>query len=39
VAGAERIRAVLGWEPRLDDLDGIVRTALRWEEQLQRSPW
>jgi UDP-glucose 4-epimerase len=39
VAGAERIRAVLGWEPKLDDLDGIVRTALRWEEQLQRSPW
>ncbi len=39
VAGAERIRKVLGWEPRLDDLDGIVRTALRWEERLQRSPW
>ncbi len=39
VAGAERIRQVLGWEPKLDDLDGIVRTALRWEEQLQHSPW
>jgi UDP-glucose 4-epimerase len=39
VAAAGRIRAVLGWEPKLDDLDGIVRTALRWEEQLQRSPW
>ena len=39
VAGAERIRAVLGREPKLDDLDGIVRTALRWEERLQRSPW
>jgi UDP-glucose 4-epimerase len=39
VAGAERIRQVLGWEPKLDDLDGIVRTALRWEERLQRNPW
>jgi UDP-glucose 4-epimerase len=39
VAGAERIRSVLGWSPRLDDLDGIVRTALRWEERLQRNPW
>ena len=39
VAGAERIRSVLGWEPRLDELDGIVRTALRWEERLQRSAW
>ena len=28
VARAERIRAVLGWRPRLDDLDTIVRTAL-----------
>lgn len=39
VAAANRVRAVLGWEPRLDDLDGIVRTALRWEERLQREPW
>ena len=23
----------LGWQPRLDDLDTIVRTSLRWEEQ------
>ena len=39
VAAAERVRAVLGWTPRLDDLDGIVRTALRWEERLRREPW
>ena len=39
VAAAERVRAVLGWEPRLDDLDGIVRSALRWEERLLREPW
>jgi UDP-glucose 4-epimerase len=39
VARAERIRTELGWQPRLDDLDNIVRTALRWEERLQRNPW
>jgi UDP-glucose 4-epimerase len=39
VARAERIRSVLGWRPRLDDLDTIVRTSLRWEERLQREPW
>jgi UDP-glucose 4-epimerase len=39
VAAADRIRAVLGWEPKLDDLDTIVRTALRWEEKLLASPW
>jgi UDP-glucose 4-epimerase len=33
------VRSVLGWKPRLDDLDTIVRTALRWEERLQREPW
>jgi UDP-glucose 4-epimerase len=39
VARAERIRAQLGWRPRLDDLDTIVRTAYSWEQQLQREPW
>ncbi len=39
VAAAERIRSVLGWQPRLDDLDTIVRTALRWEEKLRAQPW
>ncbi len=34
VAGADRIRAVLGWRPRYDDLDEIVRTALAWERGL-----
>ena len=33
VAGAERIRA-LGWTPRHDDLDGIVKTAIDWERRL-----
>ena len=39
VARAERIRRELGWKPKLDDLDTIVRTALAWEERLQREPW
>jgi UDP-glucose 4-epimerase len=38
VAKADRIRAVLGWEPRLDDLETIVRTQLEWEQRLQREP-
>jgi UDP-glucose 4-epimerase len=39
VARAERIRATLGWQPRLDDLDAIVRSSLGWEERLLRDPW
>jgi UDP-glucose 4-epimerase len=39
VATADRIRAQLGWKPRLDDLDAIVRSALDWERKLQRQPW
>ena len=39
VAAASLVRSVLGWEPRLDDLDTIVRSSLRWEEKLQREPW
>jgi len=34
VAGADRIRAALGWQPKLDDLATIVRHALAWEETL-----
>jgi UDP-glucose 4-epimerase len=32
VASSERARQELGWQPRLTDLDEIVRTALRWRE-------
>jgi UDP-glucose 4-epimerase len=39
VARAERVRSLLGWIPRLDDLDTIVANSLRWEEKLQRDPW
>ncbi len=34
VAGASRIRDVLGWRPHYDDLDLIVRSALAWELRL-----
>jgi UDP-glucose 4-epimerase len=34
VARADRIHAVLGWEPRLNDLDTIVGHALSWEKRL-----
>jgi len=39
IAKADRVRSVLGWKPRLDDLDTIVRTALEWERKLQSAPW
>jgi UDP-glucose 4-epimerase len=39
VARADRVRSVLGWQPRLDDLDTIVKTSLQWERRLAREPW
>ena len=39
VARADRIRRELGWKPRLDDLDTIVRTSLAWERRLLQEPW
>jgi UDP-glucose 4-epimerase len=39
VARADRIRTELGWSPKLDDLDTIVKTSLQWEQQLARNPW
>jgi UDP-glucose 4-epimerase len=39
VASADRIRHELGWKPRLDDLDTIVRTSLAWERRLLKEPW
>jgi UDP-glucose 4-epimerase len=38
VAHASRIREVLGWAPRLDDLETIVRSQLAWELRLLREP-
>ncbi|HEY5666620.1 MAG TPA: UDP-glucose 4-epimerase GalE [Gammaproteobacteria bacterium] len=34
VAVADKIRKVLGWTPRFDDLDMIVRTSLAWERKI-----
>ncbi|ALA16631.1 MULTISPECIES: UDP-glucose 4-epimerase GalE [unclassified Chelatococcus] len=34
VADASRIRALLDWQPRYDDLDVIVSQALAWEKRL-----
>jgi UDP-glucose 4-epimerase len=34
VAGNGKIKRVLGWAPRYDDLDTIVRSALEWERNL-----
>jgi UDP-glucose 4-epimerase len=39
VARSDRIRQVLGWTPRLDDLDGIVASSLNWERKLLKEPW
>jgi len=39
IARAERIRTQLGWTPRLDDLDAIVDSSLRWERALLHEPW
>jgi UDP-glucose 4-epimerase len=36
VAGADRIRKDLGWQPQHDDLDEIVASALAWEKHLLR---
>jgi UDP-glucose 4-epimerase len=38
VARATRVREVLGWSPRYDDLELIVRTQLDWEHRLLREP-
>jgi UDP-glucose 4-epimerase len=38
VARSDRIRRLLGWTPKFDSIDGIVRSALDWEERLARDP-
>ena len=38
IAKADKARDVLGWEPRYDDLDFIVKTSLDWErKQFERN--
>jgi UDP-glucose 4-epimerase len=36
VAGADRVRSILGWEPKYQDLDFIVQSALTWEKHLAK---
>jgi UDP-glucose 4-epimerase len=36
VAGATRVREILGWAPKYNDLDFIVQSALNWERHLER---
>jgi UDP-glucose 4-epimerase len=38
VARAQRVREVLGWTPRFDDLSVIVRSQLAWEKRLLAEP-
>jgi UDP-glucose 4-epimerase len=39
IAKCDRVRQLLKWQPKLDDIDTIVRTSLEWEKRLQREPW
>ena len=39
VSRADRIKSLIGWQPRLDDLDAIVRSSWNWEQQLAARPW
>jgi UDP-glucose 4-epimerase len=34
IAGADKVRQVLGWQPRYDDLEVIARSSLDWERKL-----
>ena len=34
IAGATKVREVLGWQPKYDDLEEIARSSLAWERKL-----
>ena len=36
IAKAQQVREVLAWEPRLDDLETIVKSSLAWERRLAK---
>jgi len=38
IAKATRVREVLGWQPKFDDIEVIVRSQLQWERRLQQEP-
>lgn len=35
IAVSDKIKGMLGWTPRYDDLEGIVRSAYAWEQHLR----
>jgi UDP-glucose 4-epimerase len=35
IAGCDKIRQQLGWQPRFDDLETILNTAWEWEKKLE----
>jgi UDP-glucose 4-epimerase len=39
IARAEKVRGLLNWTPRYDDLEAIVSSSLEWERQLLATPW
>jgi UDP-glucose 4-epimerase len=39
VAKCDRVRELLKWTPKYNQLDTIVRNSLDWERKLQREPW
>ncbi|MBV1884297.1 MAG: UDP-glucose 4-epimerase GalE [Pseudomonadales bacterium] len=36
ISRAEKVRTVLGWKPKFDNLDQIVTSSLNWERKLQK---
>ena len=38
IAKAQRVREILGWQPKYDDIEVIVRSQLAWEQRLQQEP-
>jgi len=38
VANADRVRSVLGWQPKFDNLEAIATTQLAWERHLLKHP-
>ncbi len=38
IAGCDLIKSTLGWTPRYDDLDQIVKSSLNWERHLLEHP-
>ncbi len=39
IARADRVRSLLKWQPKYDDLQAIVTSSLNWERKLLASPW